>query len=62
MLINDVDMNIKLTSAPETFYLLAPSDDTKGRIKILDPTLFITQVELNPPLLPAHTKWFGYET
>ena len=35
MLINGVDMNIKLTRAPEGFYLLAPSDDNKLRIKIL---------------------------
>ena len=48
MLINGVDMNIKLTRAPEAFYLLAPSDYTKLRIKILDGTLFITQVELKP--------------
>jgi len=54
MLINDVDMNIKLTRAPEPFYLLALSDDTKVRTKILDATLFITQVELKPPLLLAH--------
>ena len=48
MLINGVDMNIKLTRTPEAFYLLAPKDDTKVRIKILDATLFITQVELKP--------------
>jgi hypothetical protein len=48
MLINGLDMNITLTRAPKTFYLLAPSDDTKVRIKILDCTLFITQVELKP--------------
>ena len=29
MLINGVDMNIKLTRTPEAFYLLAPNDDTK---------------------------------
>jgi len=28
MLINGVDMNIKLTRTPEAFYLLAPNDDT----------------------------------
>jgi hypothetical protein len=44
-------MNIKLTRAPEAFYLSAPSDDTSLRIKILDATLSITQVELKPPLL-----------
>jgi len=40
MLINSVDMNIKLTRKPEAFYLLAPKDDIKVRIKILDATLY----------------------
>jgi len=53
VLINGVDMNITLTRAPESFYLLAPSDDNKVRIKILDATLFISQAELKPPLLLA---------
>jgi hypothetical protein len=35
---------------------LAPNDDTNVRIKILDATLFITQVELKPPLLLAHAN------
>jgi len=59
MLINGVDMNIKLTSAPEAFHLLAPSDDTKLRIKILDATLFITQVELKTPLLLPRANVLG---
>jgi hypothetical protein len=42
MLISGVDMNIKLTRAPQGFYLLAPLDDNRLRIKILDATLFIT--------------------
>ena len=49
MLINDFDMNIKLPRAPELFYVLIPSDDNKVRIKILDATLLITQVELKHP-------------
>ena len=56
MLINGVDMSIKLTRTPEAFYLLAPTDDTKVRIKILDATLLIPQVELKPPLLLAHAN------
>jgi len=56
MIINGVDINIKLTRTPEAFYLLASTDDTKVRIKILDATLFITQVELKPPLLLAHAN------
>jgi len=56
ILINGVDMNIKLTRTPEAFYLLTPNDDTKVRINILDANLFITQVELKPPLLLAHAN------
>ena len=52
-------MNIKLTRAPEGFYLLAHSDDNKLRIKILDATLFINHVELKPPLLLGHAKVLG---
>jgi hypothetical protein len=47
-------MNIKLTRTSEAVYLLGPFDDTKVRIKIMDATLFLTQVELKPPLLLAH--------
>ena len=56
MLINGVDRNIKLTRRPEAFYLLAPNDNTKVRIKIVDANLFITQVELKTPLLLAHAN------
>jgi hypothetical protein len=56
ILINGVDMNIKLTHTPEAFYLLASNDDTKVRIKILHATLLITQVESKPPLLLAHAN------
>jgi hypothetical protein len=56
MLINGVDMNIKLTRTSEVFYLLGPSDDTKVRIIIMDAILFLTQVELKPPLLLAYAN------
>jgi len=56
MLINDVDINIKLTRTPEALYSFAPTDDTKVRIKILEATLFITQVEFQPPPLLAHAN------
>ena len=59
MLINGVDMNIKLTREPEGFYLLAPSSYNKLCIKILDATLFITQVDLKPPLPLAHANVLG---
>jgi hypothetical protein len=48
MLVNGVDLNIKLTPEPEAFDLLAPSDDAKLRFKILDTTLFINPADLKP--------------
>ena len=59
MLINCVDINIKVTRAPDAFYLLGPSDVNKVSIKILDATLFITQVELKHHLLLAHANVLG---
>jgi hypothetical protein len=56
MLINGVDMNIKLTRTPEAFYLMGPSDETKVRIKIEDATLYVTQAELKSPLLVSHNN------
>ena len=52
-------MNIRLTRAPEAFYLLGPEEDPKVRIKILDATLFIPQVDLKSPLLLAHANVLG---
>jgi len=57
MVINGVDMNIKLTRSPVTFCLLAPSDDIKLRVKILNDILFFIQVELKPPLLAHADVW-----
>jgi hypothetical protein len=59
MFIYGVDMNIKRRRAPHSFYILAPTDDVKARFKILDATLFLTQVELKPPLLLAHSNVLG---
>jgi hypothetical protein len=56
MLLNGVDMNIKLTRAPEALYLLGPTDDTKVRVMIEDATLHVTQAELKSPVLVSHTK------
>jgi hypothetical protein len=56
MHINVVGMNIKLTRAPSSFYLLGPADDSEVYIKIMDANLFVTQAELSPTILLAHVK------
>jgi len=59
MLINGLDMNIKFTRAPNYFYFLVSSDNNKMRIKILDATLFITEVEFQPRLLLVQANILG---
>jgi hypothetical protein len=49
-------MSIKHTHAQNLFYFSATSVDNKVGIKILDSTLFITQVELKPHLFLAHAN------
>jgi hypothetical protein len=55
MLNNVTNMNIKLTRAAESFYLLAPSDDNKELIKILDAT-FYHPSRIETPLLLTHAN------
>jgi hypothetical protein len=56
MLFNFVGMNIN-RNVHQTFLCFAPSNDNV-RNKILDATLFITQVEMKP-LLVAHGNVLG---
>ena len=56
MLINGIGMNTKLKCAPESFYLLASSDDNKVRVKILYASLFITKDDLKPHLLLSNAN------
>jgi hypothetical protein len=53
MVINDVEINIKLTHAPVSFHLLGTSNDSILTVKILDTTLFVNEVELSPSILLA---------
>jgi len=59
MLINGIDMDIKLLRAPHAFYVLSTSEDNKVRFKVSDTTLLITQVELKRPLVLAHGNVSG---
>ena len=55
MLNNGVDMNIKLTRAPGSFYILAPSDDNEVQIKSLD-TPFLSPKSNETPLFLAQAN------
>jgi hypothetical protein len=59
MLISSVNMNIKLTLAPEFFCLLGNRDDNKAGIKSLDAIHCVAEGELKPLLLAAHSNILG---
>jgi len=61
MLINGVDINIELTRTPEAFYLLASTDDTNVRIKILDATVFFHSSRIETLSLLSSSQCLGYE-
>lgn len=48
MLINGVDVNVKLTYSPWSLYLLEPSTDVKVRLKISDVTLPLRSNQIQP--------------
>lgn len=51
-----LDLRLKLGFAPESFYMWVPNDVHQGRINVLEATLFIKQVAINPGVLIAHAK------
>lgn len=50
LMLNNVSMRVKLNRASPEFYMFSKSNDVTGKIKILDATLFVKQVEINPTL------------
>ena len=58
MIINFVDMNIGITRALKSFYLLGPADDPKVLLKILDAT-FLSLRSIWSPSYLAHADILG---
>jgi hypothetical protein len=59
MLIRNVNVNIKLTRAPEFVCLLGNRYDNKAGINVLNAVLCVAEGELKPLLLAAHSYVFG---
>jgi hypothetical protein len=59
MLISSVNVNIKLTRAPEFVFLLGNRDDNKAGINVLDAIICVAEGELKPLLLAAHSNILG---
>lgn len=51
-LINGVEMNIKLVKSADEFHLMGG----KGKLKILDATLYVRKIKINPSILIAHAR------
>ena len=51
-----VQMQIKLTKAKKSFYILAKAKDSKATFKFLDAQLFVNRVRPSPAILLAHAN------
>lgn len=56
LLLNGVDIRIRLTKARSEFFLLGPSNDTKVLLKITDASLHVKNIEISPAILLAHSQ------
>lgn len=51
-----LDLRIKLTFAPESFYIWSQDPASEVKLHIIDSTLYVKQVLINPGVLLAHAK------
>ena len=56
LLLPGVNMQIKLTKAKRSFYILAKTKDSKATFRFLDAQLFVHRVRPNPTILLAHAN------
>lgn len=61
MLIDDLEVNFKLTLSIPSVYLLEPEEDSKLKIKITDSSLYATEAELSPSIPLAHLKVLSHK-
>lgn len=53
---NGIDLRIKLTFAPESFFMWFPNDVISAKLHVMDASLYVKQVAINPGVLMAHAK------
>lgn len=56
LLLNNIDLRIILATENPSFYIMSQNDKDEAYIKILDATMFINHVTINPNVLLAHEK------
>lgn len=55
-LINDVDLKIRLIRAPSEFSIISTEANKIYKIKLLEATLYVRHLEINPDILLAHAQ------
>ena len=57
LLMNNVNVKIRLVRNSDAFVLRAPDRDTAYRLHLLDVNLLVRKCKINPNVLGAHLKW-----
>ena len=57
LLLNNVNIKIRLVRNNDAFILRAPDNDTAYKIHLLDVNLMVRKCKINPNVLGAHLKW-----
>lgn len=55
-LVNGVELTVKLVRSKESFNLMSSTVDAKFKVNIIDATLIVRKVRINPSVLLAHQK------
>ena len=62
MLINGVEMRVRLVRSKDAFYLMDSTNDGRFGIKIKEATLIVRRVKINPGILTAHANTLAKAT
>lgn len=62
MLLNGVEMRVRLVRSKDTFCLMDASDDGKFKVQIKEATLFVRRVKISPAVLLAHAHALAKST
>ena len=56
LLLNNIDLRVILATENPSFYIMSKNDKDEAYIKILDATMYMNHVTINPNVLLAHEK------
>lgn len=60
LLINNVEIRIKMIKSADSFFLYGPDKDSKVTLKITDATLYMKNVQISPSVLIAHARTLSH--